>query len=83
MDNRLKFLYHHEAIERWGDAGRQGERADGSARPSRKAGNEANPVTERLSGDGEGNKSTEAPELTLPRKASSEQNGARTRNRHR
>ncbi len=47
MDNRLKFLYHRKAFERWGDAGRQGERAAGRARPSRKAGGEANPATEK------------------------------------
>jgi hypothetical protein len=37
----------------------------------------------RLSCDGEGNISTEVPDPTLPRKASSEVRGARTANRHR
>ena len=37
----------------------------------------------RLSCDGEGNYSTEVPDFTLPRKASSEVRGARTANRHR
>nr|OTP09888.1 hypothetical protein A5888_004086 [Enterococcus sp. 9E7_DIV0242] len=37
----------------------------------------------RTSCDGEGNNSTEVPDVTLPRKASSEKTTARTVNRHR
>jgi len=37
----------------------------------------------RTSCDGEGNNSTEVPDVTLPRKASSEKSTARTANRHR
>ena len=37
----------------------------------------------RTSCDGEGNNSTEVPDVTLPRKASSEKTMARTANRHR
>ncbi|MBK4782986.1 hypothetical protein CUZ96_2891 [Enterococcus lactis] len=37
----------------------------------------------RTSCDGEGNNSTEVPDVTLPRKASSEKTAARTANRHR
>ena len=55
MDNRLIFLYHQKTFEQWGDAGRQGKRAVGYARPSSKGGNEENPVTLYLSCDGEGN----------------------------
>ena len=55
MDNRLIFLYHQKTFEQWGDAGRQGKRAVGYARPSSKADSEANPAVIRLSCDGEGN----------------------------
>lgn len=40
-------------------------------------------LSKRISCDGEGNKSTEVPEVTLPRKASSEKTMTRTANRHR
>ena len=40
-------------------------------------------LSQKLSCDGEGNLSTEVPDPTLPRKASSEATGARTANRHR
>ncbi len=37
----------------------------------------------QISCDGEGNNSTEVPDVTLPRKASSEKTMTRTANRHR
>ena len=52
-------------------------------RVSSKAENQANPVLMRPSCDAERNISSEVPDFTLPRKASSEDAGARTANRHR
>ena len=63
---------------------RVGNRAAGSARPSGVGGCDRQIRRYRsLSRDGEGNYSTEVPDPTLPRKASSEEQGARTANRHR
>jgi hypothetical protein len=52
-------------------------------RASSEAENQANPLFVRLSCDAERNFSSEVPDFTLPRKASSEEAGARTANRHR
>jgi hypothetical protein len=52
-------------------------------RVSSEAENQANPVLLRPSCDAERNHSSEVPDFTLPRKASSEEAGARTANRHR
>jgi hypothetical protein len=62
---------------------RVGDRAAGYARPSGEAGKTGKSVFPRLGRDGEGTISTEVLDLTLPRKASSEAEGARTANRHR
>lgn len=43
MDNRWKFLYQLTPLERRGDAGSEGERAAGRARPSHEAVVQANP----------------------------------------
>ena len=52
-------------------------------RVSSKAENQANPLSIRRSCDAERNFSSEVLDFTLPRKASSEEAGARTANRHR
>ena len=52
-------------------------------RVSSEAERQANPSLARLSCDAERNFSSEVPDFTLPRKASSEEAGARTANRHR
>ena len=52
-------------------------------RASSEVGEQANPLSVRLSCDAERNFSSEVPDFTLPRKASSEEAGARTANRHR
>jgi hypothetical protein len=52
-------------------------------RRSSETGKQANPLAIRLSCDRERNFSSEVPDPTLPRKASSEEAGARTANRHR
>ena len=52
-------------------------------RASSEAECQANPALVRLSCDAERNFSSEVPDFTLPRKASSEVIGARTANRHR
>ena len=83
MDNRLKFLYH---LIRLSDGGTQEGRGSrgwkcASKRCRRVSRQIRSPQT--LSRDGEGNLSTEVPDPTLPRKASSEEQGARTANRHR
>ncbi len=62
---------------------RVGDRAVGYARPSGEAEGRGKSIPSRLGRDGEGNDSTEVFDLTLPRKASSEAEGARTANRHR
>ncbi len=55
----------------------------GNVCPSSKSEEESNASFLRTSCDGEGNNSTEVPDVTLPKKASSEKTAARTANRHR
>ena len=82
MDNGLRIPYHREPLDRWGDAGRPGERADGRARPSTKVGEGLKDLAkaEVLRG---AKLSSEAPRMPLTRKTSREGAGARTANRHR
>lgn len=77
MDNRWIVLYRRIAFERWGDAGRQGRaRMEACVQAARPSAGETRLA--KRSGDGEGTTSTEGLAPTLPRKASSERNGART-----
>jgi hypothetical protein len=83
MDNRLRFLYHLVPLTTGGRR-RVENRATGCARPSSEAEETGKSVSSLRPGcDGEGNFSTEVLDLTLPRKASKEEQGARTANRHR
>ena len=83
MDNRLKFRYRRQAIERRSDTGGKADPGAGRPGPSGKAVGGGKSPSIKRSRDGERKISREAADSHCQEKLLSSQGGARTANRHR